>query len=317
MEVKVSVIVPTLNRCALLERLLRSLFEQTLSQDLFEILVASDGCADGTVNLVQMLQKDHKNLRLLEQGRRGPAAARNTAARIAKGEYLAFTDDDCVAPKQWLENLVKGFIETGAAGIQGRTSTIEAECSPLTNEVRNEKGMSGVPTCNAAYRKDIFQRVGGFDESFSFPHNEDADLAWRIEKLAPIRFLREVHMIHPPRRETLCRRAHWVRYLETEFLLFAKHPEAYRRHSSSPWRTIYGHVFVIAAFFGLKSAIKYLFPPFRPRYFMEAIALVLVREWNLLRFYPHYRKAAMRHRGLQVEPWTQPKPTHTGSLAER
>lgn len=302
MEVMVSVIVPTFNRCALLERLLQSLFEQTLSPDLFEILVVNDGSTDATAKIVDTFQNEHKNLRLLEQANRGPAAARNKAAREARGMYLAFTDDDCVATRNWLENLIKAFNETGAVGVQGRTSTIESACSPLTNQVRNEDGMCGVPTCNAGYRKDIFECVGGFDESFPFPHNEDADFAWRVEKSGPIPFVREVHMMHPPRLETLWRRAYWVRYLESEFLLFAKHPELYRRRcSASPWYAIYWRAFLLAEFDGLKASAKYLIRTFNPRYFIQSIALVLVRGWNLIRFYPFYLKAARRYRTTNLE----------------
>ncbi len=299
MPIDVSVIVPTHNRRGLLERLLQSLFRQTLSPDRFEIVVASDGSTDGTAEMVKALQKTHENLMFMEQQNQGPATARNAASRAARGKYLAFTDDDCIAADDWLEKLVKVFERSNAVAIQGRTSTVRSERTPLTIEVENERGMHGVPTCNAAYRKDVFHTAGGFDESFPFPHNEDADLAWRAEELGPIVFAPEVHVIHPPRRETLLRRARWVRYLQSDFLLFARHPEAYRRRcTASPWLTIYRQAFVFAQLGDLKSSVKYLIRPFKPRCFFEGIGLVLVRGWNLIRFFPDYCRASRRYRSV-------------------
>lgn len=296
MGIQISVIVPTFNRCCLLKRLLESLFQQSLAPEDFEIIVVSDGSTDGTAEAVKALQRERKNLVLIEQKNLGPAAARNRAARAARGKYLAFTDDDCLVAKDWLEKLIRVFERTDAVAVQGRTTTDEAACTPLTNQVKNETGMYGVPTCNAAYRKEIFDAAGGFDESFPFPHNEDADLAWRAEYWGRIPFAREVHVVHPPRRESLFRRAYWVRYLESDFLLFAKHPEAYReRCTASPWRTIYRQAFVVAQLGALKASGRCLFPPFKPQCFLEGIGLVLVRGFNLIRFYPFYLRAARRY----------------------
>jgi len=317
MGIQITVIVPTCNRKDFLTKLLSSLFQQTLPPDQYEVVVVSDGSTDGTGDLVRALQEQHPNLVLLEQRNQGPAAARNAGARVARGEYLAFTDDDCIASRDWLERTSRVFERTGAGVVQGRTSTDREARSPLTNQVDNERGMYGVPTCNAAYRKGIFSAVGGFDERFPFPHNEDADLAWRAERLGPVVFAPEVHIIHPPRRETLWGRAYWVRYLESDFLLYAKHPEAYRqRCSASPWHTIYWRAFVVAQFGGLKSSVKYLVRPFKPRYFFQGNALVLVRWWNLIRFYPFYLRAARRHRRASVKHSSQPQLAVPGVLAK-
>ncbi len=296
MGIDVSVIVPTRNRCGCLERLLDSVFHQTLPVDRFEVIVVSDGSTDGTADLVRTAQATHKNLRLLEQACKGPAAARNTGVGMARGQFLAFTDDDCVVSPDWLEQLVGAFARTSAVGIQGRTTTDWDKRTPLTNEVINEHGTCGVPTCNAAYRKTVYEAVGGFDESFRFPHNEDAEFAWRVERLGPIVFVPEVHVHHPPRMETLSKRAYWVRYLETEFLLRRKHPELYRqRCGSSPWLTIYWRGFVVTQLKTLRNNLRYLLVPFRPTYFVQGNALVLLRWWNLIRFYPHYLRAARKY----------------------
>ena len=181
---KISVVVATFNRRESLQRLLESLASQTLSPAHFEVLVVSDGATDGTVELVRELKAHRPNLTLLDLQSRGPGAARNAGARLARGRFLAFTDDDCIASETWLEQLLVVFVRTGAVAVQGRTTTDRAAQSPLTHCIEIlSPCLTSMPTCNAAYRKDIFDAAGGFDEAFRFAHDEDADLAWRVEDM--------------------------------------------------------------------------------------------------------------------------------------
>lgn len=298
MSLKISVVVATYNRRESLGHLLESLAKQTLSPADFEVIIVSDGSTDRTVELVREFGMSRMNLRLLEQENRGPGAARNAGARAARGRYLAFTDDDCLASEDWLEQLLVVFEVTGAAGVQGKTTTDRLARTPLTHEVEVlSPWLAVMPTCNAGYCKDAFDRVGGFDESFPFAHSEDADLAWRVEDVGKTVFAPEVHVIHPPRRDGFFKRARWVRFLESEFLLFFKNPDKYRKYvSSSPWWTIYWKVFVVGQLQWLKSCCKYLLKPFRPYYFFVGIALVVVRWFNLIRFLPGYWRAQYLYR---------------------
>jgi GT2 family glycosyltransferase len=155
-----------------------------------------------------------------------------------------------------------------------------------------------MPTCNAAYLKGAFDRAGGFDESFKFAHDEDADLAWRVEELGKMVFAPEVHIIHPPRRDKFMKRARWVRGLESEFLLYYKNPEKYRKYvkSPSPWWTIYWRVFVVGQLRSAKSCCKYFIKPFRPADFFIGLALTAARGFCLLQFFPAYWKARSSYR---------------------
>jgi GT2 family glycosyltransferase len=297
-SLKISVVVATFNRRESLSQLLESLAKQTLSPTFFEVVIVSDGSTDGTVELVRELSSSRENLRLLELKNRGPGAARNAGARAARGQYLAFTDDDCLTSKDWLEQLLAAFERTGAVGVQGRTTTDRAAQTPLTHEIEVlSSWLSAIPTCNAAYRKDVFERVGGFDESFPFAHNEDADLAWRVEDVGKTVFAPEVHVVHPPRRDRFSKHARGVRFLESEFLLYYKNPGKYRKYiSPSPWLTIYWKIFVVGQFHRAKSSCKYLFKPFRLDYFVVGASLVVARWFNLIRFLPAYWKAQSFYR---------------------
>jgi len=271
---------------------------QSLSPTDFEVVVVSDGSTDGTVELVRELSLSRENLKLMELQNRGPGAARNAGARAARGRYLAFTDDDCLASFDWLEQILDVFKRTGAVAIQGRTTTDRLAQSPLTHQMEIlSSWLTAMPTCNAAYRKHAFDRVGGFDEAFPFAHNEDADLVWRVEEVGKTVFAPEVHVIHPPRRDRFSKRARWVRFLESEFLLFYKNPHKYRKYiSASPWWTIYWKVFVVGQLRLAKSFCRYLLNPFRPDYFIVGIALVVVRWFNLIRFLPEFWKAQSLYR---------------------
>lgn len=297
-DAEISVVVATFNRRDSLKRLLGSLLEQTLSPGRFEVIVVNDGSTDGTADLVREVSLSRENVKLLEVENGGPGAARNAGARAARGRYLAFTDDDCVASKGWLEQLLTVFERTGAVGVQGRTTTNRQARTPLTHQMEVlSSWLTAMPTCNAGYRKDVFDRVGGFDESFPFAHNEDADLAWRVEEIGKTVFAPEVHVMHPPRRDRFSKRARWVRFLESEFLLYYKNENKYRKYvNPSPWWTIYWNVFVVGQLQWLKSCCRYLLKPFRPHYFVVGVALIVVLWFNLIRFFPAYWRAQSLYR---------------------
>jgi GT2 family glycosyltransferase len=298
LDCEISVVVPTFNRQDELRRLLESLWRQTLSRSQFEVIVASDGSTDGTVEMVRQLQGRQWNLKLLQLTNGGPATARNAGAQAAQGCYVAFTDDDCVATPDWLQEMLEAFQRTGAIGLQGRTTTDRLARTPLTHQIEVlSHWPAAVPTCNAAYRKEVFQRVGGFDVGFRFAHNEDADLAWRVEDFGGITFAPDMHVIHPPRRDNFWKRARWVRFLESDFYLYYKNPVKYRKYiSPSPWWTIYWKFFVMDQIELVKLCLKCLQTPFRPYHFVTGIGLVLARSFNLIRFLPEFWKAQARYR---------------------
>jgi len=87
----VSVVIPTYNRASLLERALRSVFNQTYNN--LEIIVVDDASSDETSDVVKTIH-DERVRYLRHDTNRGGSAARNTGIRAACGEYIAFLDDD-------------------------------------------------------------------------------------------------------------------------------------------------------------------------------------------------------------------------------
>lgn len=121
----VSVVIPTFNRCDLLERALTAVFGQTL-QDL-EVIVADDGSTDGTG---AMLRRWPERVRHLRQTNRGPAAARNLGLAATRGEYIAFLDSDDV----WFPRSLEAHLE--AFGRNPRTGLVYAGSEVVDAEGR-------------------------------------------------------------------------------------------------------------------------------------------------------------------------------------
>jgi glycosyltransferase involved in cell wall biosynthesis len=102
----VSVIMPTYNRAALLPDAVRSVQAQTWRD--WELIIVDDGSVDDTAAVLESLSRDDRRLRLLaNEGARGPAGARNTGIRAARGAAIAFLDsDDC-----WEPSILARFME--------------------------------------------------------------------------------------------------------------------------------------------------------------------------------------------------------------
>ncbi len=196
-NLKVSVIVPTYNRKNLLERCLKSLFEQSYSHDSYEVVVADDGSNDGTGEFVKSLKSTCKLVYVWQENKgRGPA--RNFGAANSSGEVLAFTDDDCVVDRNWIKNALKEFTGEKVGGVRGRTITDSGEITPLSRPVISE---GGDQTCNIFYTKKAFNHVGGFKLT---QFREDTDLAFRVRDAGyELPYNSSIIVKHPADRYTL------------------------------------------------------------------------------------------------------------------
>jgi len=231
---RVSVIVPSTGRASLAQ-CISSITAQDYPKDLFEIIVVFDGATvyspSEEKNLFPL--RDGPEVRMLHQERRGPAAARNLGAMGARGEVLAFIDDDCIADPAWLSNLVTGV--DGHAGAEGRVEPLGPP-HPLVHSVANRGGL--YLTANVAFEREWFERVGGFDERFRHPAGEDFDLAWKIlEAGGEIAYADEAIVYHPVRYESFQEFRKRLEAWDAPRILAKKHPRKFREFTGRGWAT--------------------------------------------------------------------------------
>lgn len=195
-KILISVIVPSYQRVDQLQQCLDSLAPgtQTLRRQAYEVIVADDNPDEAIRQLVEPRYPWIRWHRA-EHPSQGPAATRNAASIVARGAWLAFIDDDCVADANWLENIVDHINRGKVDLIEGRVVCHDKPLHPFFHCVENNQGEK-YWTCNIAVRGDSFRQVGGFDERFRC--GEDSDLAMRLLQ-ANVRtvFAREVVVEHP------------------------------------------------------------------------------------------------------------------------
>lgn len=185
----ISVIVPTYRRPEALRRCLRHLADQRFPRDRFEIIVVDDGTGEPPEDAVAEVC-GRVAVTLHAQPHTGPAAARNTGARHAAGEYLAFTDDDCAPAPDWLTSLTACWVEHPGAGVGGRTvnmlptnlcAVVSQVIIDLAYDFYNSTGEEArfFASNNLAMPAGRFRELGGFDESFHWSEDRDICDRWR------------------------------------------------------------------------------------------------------------------------------------------
>ena len=121
-----SVVIPTRNRCATLATLLERVAPQAEAAAA-EVVVVDNGSTDGTPETLRQLEAEGK-LRIVFEPIPGATRARNAGARAARGEVVAFVDDDVLVDRLWLRSLVLGFqAAPGVACVTGMILPAELE----------------------------------------------------------------------------------------------------------------------------------------------------------------------------------------------
>jgi glycosyltransferase involved in cell wall biosynthesis len=208
----ISVVVCTRDRAARLDRMLRSLHEMATPAALeWEVLVVDNGSRDGTRDVVKAFARRAKMpTRYLFEKRRGLSRARNAGVRAARGDVVAFTDDDCLVDSQWVARIDAEFradVELGIVG--GRVELHDPGDAPVSVRVHRERVLvKSFPDiaafmigCNMSCRRCLLDEVGDFDTRLgagtSTPSAEDWDFLYRSHKAgAKIVFSPDVLVFH-------------------------------------------------------------------------------------------------------------------------
>ncbi|MCB0170537.1 MAG: glycosyltransferase [Anaerolineae bacterium] len=176
-----SVIIPTCHRNDLLAKCLDCLAPdiQTLPAAEYEVIVTDDGSKS---TAEQLITENYPWVRWVAGPRTGPAANRNNGAKHAQGEWLVFTDDDCLPDPGWLEAYAEALgIFPTILVFEGRTYVNQPRRSLAEKSPINETG-GYLWSCNLAIYKLLFETLDGFDERFPYAAMEDVELRVRLKK---------------------------------------------------------------------------------------------------------------------------------------
>ena len=199
----VSIVIPTFNGASRIGYCLEALLKQVDGRDA-EILVVNDGSTDSTADVVQ----HYPGVRLITQANAGPAAARNRGALESQSALLLFTDDDCVPLPGWLDAMLEPFSDPEVVGAKGIYRTRQKRLIARFVQIEYEdryRLMAGLPsidfidTYSAAFLRDRFLEMTGYDTSFPVACAEDIELSYRMSargwkmKFAPAAIVYHTH----------------------------------------------------------------------------------------------------------------------------
>lgn len=183
-SIRFSVIVPAFNAELTLPACLKALREQSVPQSDYEVIVVDDGSSDDTSKIAKQY-----NVKCIYQTNRGPAAARNRGVSEAEGEIVLFTDADCIPDRNWIYEMALPFEDSKVMGVKGAYKTrqtqlaarfAQAEFEDRYDLLQQHASIDMIDTYSAAFRKDIFEKMDGFDEGFPVANNEDTEFSYRL-----------------------------------------------------------------------------------------------------------------------------------------
>jgi polysaccharide deacetylase family protein (PEP-CTERM system associated) len=240
----VTVIVPVRNEEKFLEATLRPLLCQNYPSERYEVIVADGQSRDGTVSIVRRLQNEHDNLRLVENIRRLSSAARNLGVQQSRGDYVLIVDGHCELKNlDYLRKLVEVFEWHGVESV-GRPQPLNVNgAAPLQRAIAvarssrlghnpgsfiysNKGGLVPPQSVAVAYRRNVFDRIGFFDEQFDAC--EDVEFNTRLAAAGGRCYFAPDLAVHYHPRSSLPRLVRQMyRYGRGRARLLLKHPQTF------------------------------------------------------------------------------------------
>jgi succinoglycan biosynthesis protein ExoA len=238
----ISVLVPVRNEAECIHQTLLQILNQRYDSERFEIIVVDGQSIDATWSIVRALQQDHANLHLLMNPKRWSSAGRNAAVRAARGDILVVIDGHChLDDPDHLTHLAHAFERSGADCV-GRPQPLHVSGASLLQRaialarssrlghhpdsfIYSEVERYVPPQSVAvAYRREVFELVGLFDETFDAC--EDVEFNHRVAR-AGLRcfFTPRVHVRYVPRDSITGLFRQMVRYGRGRIRLLRKHKE--------------------------------------------------------------------------------------------
>ncbi len=176
-----SIVICSYNRASYISGALDSLYHQSAGLDNFEAIIVDNNSTDNTADVFKQWRSSHANgsFTYLTETKQGASFARNTGAAIAKGQWLCFIDDDAIANKDYVKNIIMHIkTKPEAIGFGGRIIPKYIPSAPewmsyyVSSLVGNfdyaptacafENGKYPLES-NMIVKKDIYNSIGGFN----------------------------------------------------------------------------------------------------------------------------------------------------------
>ena len=194
-KVDVSIIIPTLNEEKNIAQCLHALRNQDFGGT-YEIILADGNSEDNTIKLAKPLVD-----KVVVEKRRSTAFERQAGAKAAKGKIIAFTDADSKAPHDWIRNIHETFEKNPNISMvygpvfYSDVSTQEQLLStffmPKFLKAMSILGMHNPIGSNIAIRKEVFEKIGGFNTDYITC--EDLDLGKRARQHGKLKYVNQLH----------------------------------------------------------------------------------------------------------------------------
>ncbi|UCE76105.1 MAG: glycosyltransferase [Gammaproteobacteria bacterium] len=245
----ISVVVCSYNGARTIRDTLEGL--KRLSYPDYEVIVVNDGSTDDTPAIAA-----EYDVKLISTENRGLSNARNTGYQAARGEIVAYIDDDAYPDPDWAHYLALTYLGSDCAGVGGPNLAPPGDGS-IADCVAHAPGgpvhvllsdtiAEHIPGCNMSFKKSALEAVGGFDPRYRAA-GDDVDVCWRIQDQVGTIAFHPAAMVWHHRRN--CIRMYWKQqqgYGKAEALLEEKWPERYNVFGHTSWGgRLYGKGFTL------------------------------------------------------------------------
>lgn len=163
----------------MLKSALHSLIDQSLDKQMYEIVVVDNASKDDTQTVINEMKTHFPGIASVFEAKQGLGHARNAGYKQAKGTYVAFIDDDCLASNEWLQHILHCYeqVKPEPWSVGGLILPVYNTVKPNWFKDRYETDSWGEQPryllrgesftgCNMSFRKSILQLYGGFDVAF-------------------------------------------------------------------------------------------------------------------------------------------------------
>lgn len=215
----VSIVIIVKNESKYIKNCLEALLKQSYQE--FEIIAVDNGSTDRTGEIINSLE-DKRIKYFYEPSKYGIAKLRNFGVMKAIGEYIFFTDADCIPNSHWLEEGLKVLETKEYVGVEGKTYYEFKQKITISDSNTCQFIPGEFMTCNVAYTRNILKKVNYFDPDFKHAY-EDRDFAFRVMKLGNIHFSQDMLVSHQQKKLSVKALFNRVKRVENMVYFIKKH----------------------------------------------------------------------------------------------